>query len=231
MDECARVIEWLDPRPGDHVLDVGCGDGFYDRQMARRGARVDAIDASHHRVARASRWHPHPSVIYHHMTADALALDDQRFDKVVSICVLEHIQDDLRALSEMCRVLRPGGRLVLSCDSLSNASITERLRRRHARRYSVKRFYTRESLYERLRFAGFIPLRSTFVLSTPTSLALARLTYVADDVGRIPGGWVVKYPVLAVAGTLGLSVSRLSERLGARSDEGLTIVAEAARPE
>ena len=230
VDECLRVIDWLDPRPGDRLLDVGCGDGFYDRQMARRGARVDAIDASRHRLARASRWHPHPNVTYQRMAADALAFEDQRFDKVVSICVLEHIENDVRALSEMCRVIRPGGRLVLSCDSLSNAGISERLRRRHAQRYAVRRFYSRESLYDRLQAAGFVPLRSSFILSTPVSLALARLTYLADDVGRIRAGWVVKYPVLAVAGTLGLPISRLSERLGARSHEGLTLVVEAVRP-
>lgn len=230
VDECAQVINWLDPRTGDRILDVGCGDGFYDRKMACRGALVDAIDASERRVARALRWHPHPDVTYHQMAADALGFEDGRFDKVVTICVLEHIHDDRRALSEMHRVLRPGGRLVLSCDSLSNAGISDRLRGRHAQRYAVRRFYTRESLYERLRSSGFIPVRSTFILSTPVSLAFVRMTYVADDVGRIPGGGLVKYPMLAVAGTLGLPVSRLSEHLAARSEEGLTLVAEAVRP-
>jgi ubiquinone/menaquinone biosynthesis C-methylase UbiE len=229
-DECNRVIDWLDPGAGERVLDVGCGDGYYGHRIAGLGAQVDAIDANRDRVACASRRHPHPNVAYHHMTADALTFEDERFDKVVSICVLEHIQDDVRALSEMFRVLRRGGRLVLSCDSLSNAGITERCRRRHAVRYSVKRFYSRDSLYERLRVVGFSPRRSTFVLSSRMSLAFTHLTYIADDVGRLPGGWLVKYPMLALAGTLGLSVSRLTERLIPRTDEGLTIVAEAVRP-
>ena len=229
VDECKRVIDWLDPRAGDRVLDIGCGDGFYDRRMASRGARVDAIDANPRRVARARRWNPHPHIKYHHMPAHDLTFDDQSFDKVVSICVLEHIPDDARALREMYRVLRPGGRLVLSCDSLSNVGISDRLRRRHAKRYAVEHFYTANSLSGLLRSTGFEPLRAEFVLTTPVSLAITRVTYVADDVGRFPGGWILKYPVLAVAGTLGLMVSRISERLQPRGDAGLTLIMEAMR--
>ena len=229
VDECRRVIEWLDPKPGERLLDVGCGDGFYDRRMAALGASVDAIDARAARVALASRRNPHPNVRYHHMTAGALSFEDGVFDKAVSICVLEHIEDDVQALRQMHRVLRPGGRLVLSCDSLSNRGVSESLRRRHAERYAVRHFYRRDSLDALLRSTGFEPVRSEFVLTTPVSLAITRVTYLADDAGRLPGGWLVKYPVLAVAGTLGLAVSRVSERVSARRDEGLTIIAEAVK--
>src|SRR5918995_3436103 len=75
VDECTRVLEWLEARAGDSVLDVGCGDGFYDCKIARRGARVHAIDASARRVARALRWHPHPNVTYQQMSADVLRFD------------------------------------------------------------------------------------------------------------------------------------------------------------
>ena len=230
-DECRRVLQWLNAGPRERILDVGCGDGFYDRTMALCGARVDAIDANPDRAALGARRNPHPSITYQHMAAGSLRFGDASFDKVVSICVLEHIPDDAQALREMHRVLRPGGRFVLSCDSLSNRGIGNGLRRRHAERYAVHRFYTRESLYDRLRAAGFEPVRSTFIVTTPLSLAITRITYRADDLGKLPGGWILKYPVAALAGTVGLALSRLSERLAARNDEGLTLVAEAVRAE
>jgi SAM-dependent methyltransferase len=197
--------------------------------MARAGASVDAIDARQERVALACRWNPHPRVRFHHMAAEALKFPDDCFDKVVSICVLEHIPEDEVVLGQIRRVLRPGGRFVLSCDSLSNRGITDRLRARHAERYAVQRFYTRESLAARLERAGLELVRSEYVLTTPLSLAITRLTYIADDAGRLRGGWGLKYPALALAGTAGLLASRASERLTARSDRGLTLIAEAVK--
>jgi ubiquinone/menaquinone biosynthesis C-methylase UbiE len=231
VDECTRVIEWLDPRSGERVLDVGCGDGFYDRRMATAGASVDAVDGRSERVALAVRRNPHPAVQYHHMRAECLEFPRERFDKVVSICVLEHIPDDRATLREMWRVLRPGGRLVLSCDSLSNRGVSQRLRERHGERYAVQRFYTSEALHSLLRATGFEPLRSEYILTTRVSLAIARFTYLADDIGRLPGGWLIKYPSLAIAGTLGLAASRASERAAHRHDEGLTLIAEARKPD
>lgn len=229
VDECRTVLEWLAPAPGERILDIGCGDGYYDRQMALAGAEVDAIDMRPARVELARRWNPHPRVRFHHMSAEAVAFPDATFDKCVSICVLEHIPNDEAALREASRVLRPGGRLVLSCDSLSNPQISDALRARHAERYAVRHFYTRDALAATLQRAGFRLVRTDFVLTTPLSLAITRFTYVADDIGRLPGGWLVKYPALTLAGTLGLVASRTSERLAAKRTSGLTLIAEAVK--
>ncbi len=88
----------------------------------------------------------------------------------------------------------------------------------------------RDSLRARLERAGLVLLRTEYVLTTPLSLAIARLTYCMDDVGRLPLGWLVKYPAIAVAGSLGILASRASERVMGRTDEGLTLIAEAAKP-
>jgi ubiquinone/menaquinone biosynthesis C-methylase UbiE len=227
VDECSRVLQWLAAAPGERILDVGCGDGHYDRRIAHAGARVDAIDARAARIALARRWNPHPRVRYHHMAAERIEFSDASFDKCVSICVIEHIPDDERALAEIARVLKRGGRFVLSCDSLSNPQISSRLRARHAVRYAVQRFYTPASLRERLERAGLRLVRTDFVLTTALSLAITRFTYAADHIGRLPLGSLVKYPALALAGTIGLAASRASERPGAAA--GLTLIAEAVK--
>ena len=114
--------------------------------------------------------------------------------------------------------------------SLSNRGVTTALRARHAARYAVRHFYTRQSVATRLRDAGLELFRAEYVLTTPVSLALARFTYRTDDVGRYPGGWAVKYPALALASTLGFAVSRISERVAGRREEGLTLIVEARKP-
>ena len=223
------MIEWLEPSPGDRILDVGCGDGFYDRQMALAGATVVGIDVRAARVALAERRNPHPRVTYRHMPAEVMDFPAGSFTKAVSICVLEHIPDDEGALRQIAAALQPGGRFVLSCDSLSNAGISAALRARHGKRYAVLHFYSRDSLARLLARAGFELRRMDYVLTTPVSLAVARATYLLDDVGRLPLGFALKYAGLAVAGTVGLAASRVSERLAHRTDAGLTLIAEAVR--
>jgi protein-L-isoaspartate O-methyltransferase len=39
-EECRTLIRWLDPRPGERILDIGCGDGYYDALIAKSGAHV-----------------------------------------------------------------------------------------------------------------------------------------------------------------------------------------------
>jgi 2-polyprenyl-3-methyl-5-hydroxy-6-metoxy-1,4-benzoquinol methylase len=53
LEERHTVIEWLDPGPGQRILDIGCGDGFHDRHIASRGAKVVGIDISTRRLATA----------------------------------------------------------------------------------------------------------------------------------------------------------------------------------
>jgi ubiquinone/menaquinone biosynthesis C-methylase UbiE len=234
QDECAVAIRWLDAQHDERILDVGCGDGYYDRKLViRSNCRVEAIDARPHRIATARVRNPHPNVRYYVMSGEHLGFQTASFDKVLSLCVLEHIRDDHGSLKEMARVLRPGGRLVITCDSLSNRGVSDALRQAHSRRYAVWRFYTRERLAAALQQVGFTVLRSTYVLTTSVSLAITRLTYLLDEVGALPGGWIVKYPGYGIAATLGRVVSGLSERVAPRHNEGLTLVVEAqkdARP-
>jgi len=85
--------------------------------------------------------------------ADALRLPfaDGAFDRVMSICAIEHFDDGERALDEMARVLRPGGELVMSADALTRAARWPDLYRAHCARYRVKRTYTHDTLTTLLR--------------------------------------------------------------------------------
>jgi arsenite methyltransferase len=111
------VQDALHAQPGDRILDVGCGPGFYVAALLDRvgsGGAVVGIDISPDMLAiAAKRSEGYANVGFHQTSATSLPLDDASFDAALSIQVLEFVEDVDAALAELHRVLRPGGRLVL----------------------------------------------------------------------------------------------------------------------
>lgn len=111
------VREALAAAPGEQILDVGCGPGFYVAELAEEvgdTGSVVGIDASADMLAVAARRSEgRPNVAFHEADATSLPVEDGRFDAVVSVQVLEYVPDADRALAEMHRALRPGGRVVV----------------------------------------------------------------------------------------------------------------------
>lgn len=107
-------------RPGDAVLDVACGSGLVSLPAARRiGAhgRLLGIDLSGRMVdaaAQRAREAHCPNADFARMDAERLELGDASFDVVLCALGLMYLPDPARALAEMRRVLRPGGRVALA---------------------------------------------------------------------------------------------------------------------
>lgn len=106
--------------PRDAVLDVGCGTGDLTRRASRRadsGGKIVGIDASPEMVAEARRKADRDGAGVHFQVAavEALPFPDATFDVVLSSLMLHHLPDELkdRALVEIRRVLKPGGRLLV----------------------------------------------------------------------------------------------------------------------
>jgi SAM-dependent methyltransferase len=110
----------LSLRAGDTVLDVGAGFGRHVFECARRGAHVVALDYADDEVAH-TRDTLGAMIVDGEITIDKLIgvlqgdarrlpFPDDTFDVVITSEVLEHIQDDVGAIAEMVRVLKPGGR-------------------------------------------------------------------------------------------------------------------------
>ena len=93
------------------VLDVGCGTGWFSREIERAGGRVVALDIGVKLLEQVAAKCQAARV-----AGDAcnLAFADDSFDVVVSSECIEHTVDPRRALAEMCRVLKPGGVLVVT---------------------------------------------------------------------------------------------------------------------
>ncbi len=102
-----RQIDWQ----GKDVLDLGCAGGFMAEAMAARGANVTGIDPAAQAID-AARNHARAaglSIGYDVGVGEALPYEAAGFDAVVCVDVLEHVTDLHKVLSEVTRVLRPGG--------------------------------------------------------------------------------------------------------------------------
>jgi SAM-dependent methyltransferase len=114
-----RFLKFLPVRARDRVLEVGCGTGVVARDLAGlvgRGGVVTAADPSATLLARAralSRGTPGGRIVFRHADGHRLPFADGRFDAVLAITVILHVEDPLRVVKEMARVARPGGRVGL----------------------------------------------------------------------------------------------------------------------
>ncbi|MBN2385868.1 MAG: methyltransferase domain-containing protein [Anaerolineales bacterium] len=96
-------------RIAGRILENGCGVGMYVRHLQPFGGQVFGLEFDFERVREA---HVHAPLVVN-AAGEALPCPPGIFDLILSHEVLEHVQDDHRAVAEMVRVLRPGGRLVL----------------------------------------------------------------------------------------------------------------------
>jgi SAM-dependent methyltransferase len=147
------LLRWLgEDLRGLRVLDVAGGDGYWAAQARGRGARAVALDLAAAKLKRGRQLSAPPALI----RGDALALPfaDGSFDRVMSICAIEHFDDGACALDEMARVLTPGGELVMSADALTLAGRWPNLYRAHCERYRVQRTYSHHELTALLAARG-----------------------------------------------------------------------------
>jgi ubiquinone/menaquinone biosynthesis C-methylase UbiE len=114
-----RLLEALDPRPGERVLEIGPGTGYYTFDVAARlgpGGRLEIFDIQREMLDHVMREAGRRGVANVNPTrgdAQALPLEEASIDAVVLVGVLGEIPDQDKALREIARVLKPGGRLVV----------------------------------------------------------------------------------------------------------------------
>lgn len=100
---------------GKNVLDAGCGQGYMARLLAERGARVVGVDLSKKFIEIARRYEKKKQLGIEYIKADLahiLQLKNNYFDLIVSVYVLCDVKNYDKAIGEMARVLKPGGRFI-----------------------------------------------------------------------------------------------------------------------
>lgn len=111
------LVEWLEPKEGEKILDLGCGTGELTAQLATTGAQVMGIDGSASMIASARQHFPDIKFV----VADATSFSvPEKFDAVFSNAVLHWIRQKEKVLDRIHKHLVPGGRLVLEMGGKGN---------------------------------------------------------------------------------------------------------------
>ena len=161
----------LGVKPGDLVLDLGCGFGRHAYEFARRGASIVALDAGADEVlqvrntfgamAEAGEIESTSGVAAVQGDALHLPFPDGTFDRVICSEVLEHIPDDEAAMAELSRVLSPNGTMAITVPRFGPELVNWALSEEY---YDVPgghvRLYRRSILFDRLRATGLEPFAS-----------------------------------------------------------------------
>ena len=166
------VLESLGAKPGERILDLGCGDGQLTHRIIANGATVVGVDKSPDMVEAARAL----GIVAMQAEAESLPFSDHAFDAVFSNAALHWVRDHDRMMAEVHRVLKPGGRFVAEMGGHGNiASIRVALtavlaRHGHGDREDGVNYYpTPESYAQRLAKHGF-KVQQIALIQRPTQL-------------------------------------------------------------
>ncbi|HJW13538.1 MAG TPA: class I SAM-dependent methyltransferase [Thermoanaerobaculia bacterium] len=215
--ELSVLTRHLELGGGERILDVGSGKGAFCGVLARGGHDVVGVDPSA-AAAGIAKGFVNPRGRFVLGTGEALPFSSERFDRAVSVCVLEHTADDARVLSEIRRVLKPGGVLALTVDCLDSPYVPEAFRRRYRTEYRCNQFYSDARLREMLTAAGFEVLETEYLFSGRLSVAILRF----GSLFHFRNVFILLFPLL-------YPLLLLDRAIGGRKPGGMILAAKARR--
>jgi SAM-dependent methyltransferase len=219
--EYEALLETIEIRPTDVVLDVGCGSGPQDLLLARKAAQVIGIDVSPSEIERARSlaaiYAPGRRLEYRCTPLEHAGFERHQFDKVVSFCVLEHIPNRDEVFRTIAQVLKPGGVLAISVDSLAGISDPQ-LIAKHKADHRVLTYFTPADLESLLVRHGFGAIRIWPIFRGP----YARQLFESGIEREFVFHRVTKFGALARL--------KLEERFHARAEHGMFLCATAVKP-
>lgn len=166
------VLALLDAKPGERILDVGCGSGHLTRLIADAGAEVIGFDSSAEMIATAKEAYPTINFI----VADASDFSfDEPFDAVFSNAALHWVERAEAAVICMARALKPGGRFVVEFGGKGNiagiaTALEQAIRRLHGREVNAVNYFPSIGEYSSLLEKHGIEVTSALLFDRPTRL-------------------------------------------------------------
>jgi ubiquinone/menaquinone biosynthesis C-methylase UbiE len=109
-------------KSSDKVLEIGCGTGYFTREIAKTGASITAIDISPDLLEIARKDVASANVVFAIANAYALDFENGSFDSVIGSSVLHHLEVE-KAIVEFYKVLKPGGLLSFTEPNMMNPQI------------------------------------------------------------------------------------------------------------
>ncbi len=112
-----KLLAELESEEGDYILDISAGTGLFAKYALEEGKKFSKLvlnDVSSEMLEIAKkRFSEHPQVVFSSSPAESLNLKSKSFDSVICLNAFHHYEHQERALSEICRVLKPGGNVYM----------------------------------------------------------------------------------------------------------------------
>lgn len=227
-----RLLDAQPPGRPLRVLDAGTGFGQYAHFVARTypQARVHAVDVKRDYLERARRFvaqTPQAGQV-------TFALDDLTdlkaegpFDLILSVDVMEHIEDDRAVFQHFARVLRPGGHVVINTPSDQGGSDVQGVGEESFIGEHVRDGYSLQALEDKLREAGLRPVESRYTYGPYGSLAWKLL--IKQPMQMLDRSWALLPLVLLYylpALPLGLLLNAMDVEHDNATGTGVVVVAQ-----
>lgn len=155
-----EVDQLITTRPGQWVLDVGCGEGGLGQILKQKGCRVVGIEVEPRAAVEAEKHYDR--VFVGDMDTLDLPFAGESFDHIVCADVLEHLRNPWEVLDRLCPLLKPQGRLVASIPNIRNTETVAELLRGNftytgwgIMDETHLRFFTRQSIEKMFTDAGY----------------------------------------------------------------------------
>ena len=166
-----RIIQGLELKDGDKILDLGCGDGYYSYLLSQipLKLKITGIDNHLEAIETARTLVPPKKATFIIGDAEKLPFPKDSFDKIIMSEVIEHVNDDIKVLKEARRILKEDGILVLTTPNKDYPFLWDPVNwiLEHSFNFHIKngffagiwnqhlRLYKPEELKKRLEKAGF----------------------------------------------------------------------------
>lgn len=159
----------------DVVLDIGSGDGYWTNYFGKLSSKIIGVEPyeEHLKIAQ-KKYSGNCSFVLG--SAEDLKFDSDSFDKVISVCVFEHLFNDSLAFSEINRVLKPKGKLLATVDSLNSLYISEEFKKSHMKECYCAQLYTVESITKKLFEAGFKNINANYIIGSRMAVFYEKLS-------------------------------------------------------
>jgi ubiquinone/menaquinone biosynthesis C-methylase UbiE len=183
IDQRITVLEALDLKPGEHVLDVGPGPGLLLQELARRvgaGGRAVGVDLSEPMLELARRRCADLSCVELEIAdAAALPFEPDSFDAIVSTQVYEYVADIPTAFGKLFEITRPGGRVAILDTDYDSLVVFSEDEGRQAR---VLEAWDAHFVHRGLpRILGPELRRAGFKIRSTTAIPIVNTTWDADE--------------------------------------------------
>ena len=156
--EFKEILKEVKFSKNEIILDVGCGNGLQTVLLGKRCKKIIGIDVSEEAITYARRfslmWMGKRNNCEFRRAKIDDGFADEYFDKIFSICVIQLIPNYIEVLKEAQRILKKGGQMVFSVDSLETIEDGELLEK-HKKNYQVEQYFREKNIRKILEEVGF----------------------------------------------------------------------------